>query len=803
MIKKLSNLRRNRSRSVSRSHSQSSSRNSSFSSHDSQVADPSWENESFKSKSWNRKSRRDSDYSSELSDQESHSTYKGKVLKVFNRFSLREKGGQKRKKKKKPKNARNSLTPSENEFVSDDDGSSYYTTDYTTSASGIESGLESEYDEEVKVEPVHEQHHFLDLLPQSAPSEVRLQGKKEELDENPPFKGSAPVAGTVPPQDSAKENVFEETVSSESVVPPKKIHGQLQFNGGRKDSRSFVQLAQQYVPQLNLDNVYLLPVTVLKKLKQLPKFELCKKALKTAREVMYDQESRVLFVSHRWQKEKLPDEYNLHYDTILRFLAGHEDLGISHVWIDFSCLPQRQTHSNVLLRKNVATALFVADAFLVIPRFQEITSNPHTDLCGYCRRAWCQLELIVARLRQAPIYLFSFREHVVDFRLWPPTQTFRAIADQMASDYQTLASIEIEVDAATYDLPDITLEAAVQDVEEVIFEGTNNWQKQSLSTMAVRAATCQQFKCWEPLSETTRKQDKWLVVNLLVFVLLYAKDKLMSAHCQADFQGMVQQRCHDEVQPAGENEEANSDKKDKKGKKEKKEGKKEKGGKILELTNMELVPYDLERLLEATLKLHLHPSTLVICGNDCSGIGFNSFFSRRCDSIEKLVMEGESLTDLSFLTRHNFAKLESLSLGNNSIDAKGCRQLKLFLKEHPGLTSLILTDNKIGNTAAIELVQALTDHPSLEFLDLSKNMVASRGAHSLLTLARETRSLKKIDFSNNLVTPDECQFIANEWKKTRTDCLLALDIEMITPAPKKSSTAFRDMCVPLNCFSSS
>ncbi|CAB1116565.1 unnamed protein product [Ectocarpus sp. CCAP 1310/34] len=181
-----------------------------------------------------------------------------------------------------------------------------------------------------------------------------------------------------------------------------------------------------FLQNLALENVYLLPVSVLLDVGRFPSHYDAsrKKQLVAASDI--SPQSQVLLVTHPWESPGNPDPSGKQFSALRRFLdekatAGSADggkgrggsaeggdsadEGFGYVWLSFSCTssnrmrPAFQTHLD-----NVLTAWCFCDHALVLPETVTRAAEgfAYTDVEGYVERGWCCVELLCALHLEVP-----------------------------------------------------------------------------------------------------------------------------------------------------------------------------------------------------------------------------------------------------------------------------------------------------------------------------------------------------------------------------------------------------------------
>jgi hypothetical protein len=106
--------------------------------------------------------------------------------------------------------------------------------------------------------------------------------------------------------------------------------------------------------------------------------------------------------------------------------------------------------------------------------------------------------------------------------------------------------------------------------------------------------------------------------------------------------------------------------------------------------------------------------------------------------------------DLSAALKEN-SKLVTLGLENNSIGAAGAKDLGAALKENSTLVTLTLYGNSICDAGAKDLSAALKENSTLVTLDLQNNSIGAAGAKDLGAALKENSTLVTLDLSNNSI----------------------------------------------------
>jgi len=105
----------------------------------------------------------------------------------------------------------------------------------------------------------------------------------------------------------------------------------------------------------------------------------------------------IIFVSHQWYGEGVPDPQKHHYHTIVRAIEGliiHHDLDPEKVlvWIDYTSIPQRSAPLQRLSIDSLAAYAAQSHFFLVIAPSVVGRGGATFDFDSYNRRGWCRLE---------------------------------------------------------------------------------------------------------------------------------------------------------------------------------------------------------------------------------------------------------------------------------------------------------------------------------------------------------------------------------------------------------------------------
>ena len=138
--------------------------------------------------------------------------------------------------------------------------------------------------------------------------------------------------------------------------------------------------------------------------------------------------------------------------------------------------------------------------------------------------------------------------------------------------------------------------------------------------------------------------------------------------------------------------------------------------------------------------------------NNLQSEGFNFLFRELRDSpIEKLYCSTNNIATLDIDVEHIPRNLKRLYLGENNIDADGCRELaKLLQGEDATLRELDLGNNKINDEGVAVLVHALNRNTSLKELDLGENDgISKQGEMMLLKPVGDLSSIKATLQSNH------------------------------------------------------
>jgi tRNA-Thr(GGU) m(6)t(6)A37 methyltransferase TsaA len=119
---------------------------------------------------------------------------------------------------------------------------------------------------------------------------------------------------------------------------------------------------------------------------------------------------RMVYFCHQWQQGKTPDDSNSSkYKAAVRFLVEHPEY--DYVFLDFSCMNQQVTKKGgpSILRtaqlRALPLVLLRSDALVVLPKMRGSQKFRSTDLIGLARRAWCQMEIVLAYVGRSEIFV--------------------------------------------------------------------------------------------------------------------------------------------------------------------------------------------------------------------------------------------------------------------------------------------------------------------------------------------------------------------------------------------------------------
>ncbi|CAM9249960.1 unnamed protein product, partial [Heterosigma akashiwo] len=177
-------------------------------------------------------------------------------------------------------------------------------------------------------------------------------------------------------------------------------------------------------PNMSTKNVVVVPRDrVLAWADGFPKFEDCRAdEHMVAADLAGTPRARILFFSHRWQdasnnRADSPD--NIQHGVLRLYLMSPDGQGITHVWIDLSCINQdRGTKDQpnpeglrefLIKLDNIGTAICCSAEVLVVPRLHQMEGAPeghyYSDLKEYTSRGWCLYESSTALLMGCAVVL--------------------------------------------------------------------------------------------------------------------------------------------------------------------------------------------------------------------------------------------------------------------------------------------------------------------------------------------------------------------------------------------------------------
>jgi len=124
--------------------------------------------------------------------------------------------------------------------------------------------------------------------------------------------------------------------------------------------------------------------------------------------------SKVLFISHRWQLDELPDDNEKQYEMIEKFLLNTEvGRSITHLWLDYSCISQDKTSKDFVLQlDNIQTAIVCSTFVLVVPKIEDGFSN----LNDYMKRGWCLFEAVSSLFAGCEVWISLHDGQELHFR---------------------------------------------------------------------------------------------------------------------------------------------------------------------------------------------------------------------------------------------------------------------------------------------------------------------------------------------------------------------------------------------------
>jgi len=119
--------------------------------------------------------------------------------------------------------------------------------------------------------------------------------------------------------------------------------------------------------------------------------------LKDAHDFAKDQ--TIIFFSHQWLGWEEPDPKNVHYNCMTTAVKQLVDLSptasmdTTWVWVDYSCMPQRNGNTLSLAVSDLSDVAAVAGYFVVVaPSTMHVNTGLECDLSTYQARGWCRLE---------------------------------------------------------------------------------------------------------------------------------------------------------------------------------------------------------------------------------------------------------------------------------------------------------------------------------------------------------------------------------------------------------------------------
>jgi len=107
----------------------------------------------------------------------------------------------------------------------------------------------------------------------------------------------------------------------------------------------------------------------------------------------------IVFFSHQWLSEKVPDPQNVQYDEMLVALTQlaqtmHTRPENILVWVDYSCIPQHAVDQQQLAIESLPAYASVCSAFVVIaPQVLHTQTKVPCNFTSYSQRFWCRLEV--------------------------------------------------------------------------------------------------------------------------------------------------------------------------------------------------------------------------------------------------------------------------------------------------------------------------------------------------------------------------------------------------------------------------
>lgn len=193
---------------------------------------------------------------------------------------------------------------------------------------------------------------------------------------------------------------------------------------------TFVENAKQLLPNTSLEYVLLMSVESFEREgKMLHYSEVIRKGLHVVlqKDLLHHSNLHILFISHRWGADEVPDPTNEQFEIAINFLHQSEaGQSVTHVWCDYSSICQDK--SSIEFKNhlaNIPTAIACATTVLIIPKVVKVealhtaTYIPITALNDYLSRAWCTLEWMAALLSGSQVYVaFKFGDVTV-FQKFP------------------------------------------------------------------------------------------------------------------------------------------------------------------------------------------------------------------------------------------------------------------------------------------------------------------------------------------------------------------------------------------------
>ena len=168
---------------------------------------------------------------------------------------------------------------------------------------------------------------------------------------------------------------------------------------------------------------------------------------------------------------------------------------------------------------------------------------------------------------------------------------------------------------------------------------------------------------------------------------------------------------------------------------------------------------------------------LKLVGNNIGSEGFNYLLQALFDIniVETMNCSQCGIESIQIDNNCVPRSLVKLVLGDNNIDASGCKELaKLLEGKESALEILGLENNKIGDEGVVILADALKKNTTLKSLHLNGIGMSTKGRLSLLALVNDISTIKATLHSNHTLTTITKENIEDEGKDFFADCFIEM-----------------------------